>query len=291
MRYEGKIFRPPPEADSFLLQCTIGCSHNKCSFCNMYKDRKYRLRKLPEIIGDIKMTKVTLGRRLLKVFLCDGDAISMETETLLTILTELHKAFPFLRHVATYVSPQSILNKSQDELIQLHKAGLTTVYLGVESGDDKVLKYVKKGVDSSEIIAAAQKITNAGINLTTMIMLGLGGKNNKEHIFSTADIINKIKPHHLGILTTVPVKNTILFKEIKDKKFKLLDAYDTLEEMKVLLEKINVNNINFDASHHSNFLPLYGYLPINKQTLIHEINTKLDNKDLSIIDKPYVGVF
>jgi len=192
MRYEGKIFRPPPEADSFLLQCTIGCSHNQCTFCGMYKDRRYRLRTLPEIIGDIKMAKVTLGRRLLKIFLCDGDAISIETEMLLEILAELHKAFPFLQQVSTYVAPQSTLNKSVDELRQLQEAGLTTTYLGAESGDDKVLKAVRKGVNSSEIIKAAKNIVQSGMNLTTMVMLGLGGKDSGSHIMATADIINQM---------------------------------------------------------------------------------------------------
>jgi len=291
MRYEGKLFRPSPEANSFLLQCTIGCSHNQCTFCGMYKDRKYRLRTLPEIIGDIKMAKVTMGRRLLKVFLCDGDAISIETEMLIEILAELYKAFPFLQQVSTYVAPQSTLNKSIDELKQLRKAGLTATYLGVESGDDMVLKAIRKGANSSEIIVAGQNIVESGINLTTMIMLGLGGKDSGSHIMATAEIINKIKPHNLGILTTVPVENTSLYRQIEKNKFQLLDAYETLIEMKTLIENITIGNIGIDGTHTSNFLPLFGNIPKDKKTLLSQVDESLKNKDQNMVGVPYIGQF
>jgi len=291
MRYEGKIFRPPPEADSFLLQCTIGCTHNQCTFCGMYKDRKYRVRSLPEIIGDIKMAKVTMGRRLLKVFLCDGDAISLDTEVLLEILSELYKAFPYLRQVSTYVGPQSTLSKSVDELKQLREAGLTTTYLGVESGDDQVLKAVRKGSSSSEILQAGQNIVESGMSLTAMVMLGLGGKGSKSHILATAKIINRMKPHHLGILTTVPVEKTSLFRQVERGEFNLQDAYETLEEMKILLETITLDKLGIDGTHKSNFLPLMGYLKNNKQKLIDQIDLILKNKDEDLVGIPYLGQF
>jgi len=257
----------------------------------MYKDRKYRLRTLPEIIGDIKMAKVTMGRRLLKVFLCDGDAISIETEMLIEILAELYKAFPFLQQVSTYVAPQSTLNKSIDELKQLRKAGLTATYLGVESGDDMVLKAIRKGANSSEIIVAGQNIVESGINLTTMIMLGLGGKDSGSHIMATAEIINKIKPHNLGILTTVPVENTSLYRQIEKNKFQLLDAYETLIEMKTLIENITIGNIGIDGTHTSNFLPLFGNIPKDKKTLLSQVDESLKNKDQNMVGVPYIGQF
>jgi len=291
MRYEGKIFRPPPEADSFLLQCTIGCSHNKCTFCGMYKDRKYRLRSLPEIIGDIKMAKVTMGRRLLKVFLCDGDAISLDTEILLEILSELYKAFPYLRQVSTYVGPQSTLSKSVDELKQLREAGLTTTYLGVESGDDQVLKAVRKGSSSSEILQAGQNIVKSGMSLTAMVMLGLGGKASKSHILATAELINRMKPHHLGILSTVPVEKTSLARQVEKGEFQLLDAYETLEEMKILLENITLDNLGIDGTHKSNFLTLMGYMQQDKEKLIEQIDNALKNKEEALVGVPYLGQF
>lgn len=291
MRYEGKLFRPPPEANSYLLQCTIGCSHNKCTFCGMYKDSKYRMRTLPEIVGDIKMAKVTMGRRLLKVFLCDGDAISIETDILLKILAELYDAFPFLTQVSTYVGPQSTLNKSVEELKQLREAGLTTTYLGVESGDDEVLKSIRKGCLSHELLQAGQNIREAGMNLTAMVMLGLGGRENKNHSLSTADLINKMRPHNLGILTTVPVENTSLFRQVEKGEFKLLDAYETLEEMKKLIENINYDDIVIDATHKSNFLPLWGCLQRDRNKLIEEIEQALQNKEQDVIGIPYIGQF
>ena len=292
MRYEGKIFRPPPEGDSFLLQCTIGCSHNHCTFCSMYKDRRYRLRSLAEIKGDIKMAKVSLGRRLLKVFLCDGDAISIETGMLLEILSELYDAFPFLRQVGTYVGPQSTLNKSVDELKQLRAAGLTMTYLGVESGDDKVLKAVRKGTTSSEMLSAGRNIVESGMGLTAMVMLGLGGREgSKAHALATAEIINQMKPHYLGILTTVPVENTELSRQVEREEFQLLDAYETLEEMKILIENITLENLVIDGTHISNFLSVRGNIQKDKHKIIDEIDNALKNKDTDLVGVPYIGQF
>jgi len=292
MRYEGKIFRPPPEGDSFLLQCTIGCSHNQCTFCGMYKDRQYRLRSLAEIQGDIKMAKVSLGRRLLKVFLCDGDAISIETGMLLEILSALYDAFPFLGQVSTYVGPQSTLNKSLDELKQLQAAGLTMTYLGVESGDDKVLKATRKGTTSSEMLNAGRNIVESGIGLTTTVMLGLGGREgSKDHILATAEIINQMKPQYLGILTTVPVEKTSLSRQVKNGEFQLLDAYETVEELKMLIENITLENLVIDGTHISNFLSIRGNIQQDKHKMIDEIDNVLKNKDADLIGTPYIGKF
>lgn len=292
MRYEGKIFRPPPEADSFLLQCTIGCSHNQCTFCGMYKDSRYRLRSLPEIVGDIKMAKVALGRRLLKVFLCDGDAISLETEMLVGILSELYDAFPFLGQVSTYVGPQSTLTKSIDELKQLRAAGLTMTYLGVESGNDQVLKAVRKGTISSEMLQAGRNIIESGMSLTAMVMLGLGGREgSRAHALATAKIINQMKPHFLGILTTVPVENTHLFRQVEKGNFQLLDAYETIEEMKILLENITIDNLEVDGTHVSNFLTTTGNMQNDKQKLINQIDNGLKYKNTDLIGVPYIGQF
>jgi len=293
MRYEGKIFRPPPEADSFLLQCTIGCSHNQCTFCGMYKESRYRLRSLPEIVGDIKMAKVAMGRRLLKVFLCDGDAISLETEMLLQILSELYDAFPFLRQVGTYVGPQSTLNKSAEELKQLRAAGLTMTYLGVESGDDKILKAVRKGTTSSEMLQAGRNIIESGMSLTAMVMLGLGGRGDAStfHALATAEMINQMKPHNLGILTTVPVEGTSLFRQVEKGAFHLLDAYEIIEEMKTLFEHLTIDNLGVDGTHVSNFLPLMGNMQKDKQTLIDQIDNALQNRNKDLIGVPYIGQF
>ncbi len=175
MRYEGNIFRPFSEANSYLLQCTVGCSHNKCTFCGMYKDKKYRERSISEIMEDIKMAKDHYGD-LEKVFLCDGDAIALETDMLLTILKKLYQTFPSLRHVGSYVGPQSTLSKSMEELRELRAAGLTKAYIGVETGDDELLKKVKKGVGYDQMLEAGGNLVAANINLSAMVLLGLAGK-------------------------------------------------------------------------------------------------------------------
>lgn len=259
----------------------------------MYKESRYRLRSLPEIIGDIKMAKVTLGRRLLKVFLCDGDAISLDTEMLLKILSELNDAFPFLQQVATYVGPRSTLNKSAEELKQLRRAGLTTAYLGVESGDDRVLKAIRKGATASEMLEAGRKIVGSGMHLTAMVMLGLGGKKDASisHALATAEMINQMKPNSLGLLTTVPVENTSLARQVKEGTFQLLDAYGTVEEMKNLFEHITLDNCWIDGTHGSNFLPVTGTFQKDKQAMLNQLENVLNNKNADMEGIPYVGRF
>ncbi|NLB87895.1 MAG: radical SAM protein [Syntrophomonadaceae bacterium] len=280
MRYEGNIFRPFSEANSYLLQVTIGCSHNKCTFCGMYKDKQYRVRSMADIKTDIKMAKMHYGD-LEKVFLCDGDAISIETDMLLEILDELYKTFPSLRHVGTYVGPKSTLSKSMSELTALRAAGLTKGYLGVETGDDKLLQEVKKGCTYEEMLQAGKNLVNAGINITAMVLLGLAGKGSRsmEHALATAKICNEMKPQYLAAMTVTPVPNTVLFNQVGLGKFQLLDAFETLEEMKILFESITIDNLKFVGTHASNYLPITGTLQKDKQKMLDMVNHVLENRD------------
>lgn len=284
MRYEGNIFRPFSEANSYLLQVTIGCSHNKCTFCGMYKDKRYRVRSIEEIKTDIQMAKKHYGD-VEKVFLCDGDAISLETDMLLEILEELYRAFPSLRHVGTYVGPKSTLSKSMSELGALRAAGLTKGYLGVETGDEKLLEEVNKGCNYEEMLQAGQNLVNAGINLTAMVLLGLAGKGprSREHALATAKICNEMKPQYLAALTVTPVPSTVLYNQVKLGKFRVLDAFETLEEMKVIFENITVDNLKFVGSHASNYLPVTGTLQKDKQKMLDVVNHVLENKDISYL--------
>ncbi len=281
MRYEGNIFRPFSEANSYLLQVTIGCSHNKCTFCGMYKDKRYRVRSMDEIKTDIKMAKTHYGN-MEKVFLCDGDAIGLETDMLLEILSELYQTFPSLRHVGTYVGPQSTLGKSQSELGALRAAGLTKGYLGVETGDDKLLQEVKKGCNYEEMLQAGKNLINAGINLSAMVLLGLAGKGPRsvEHALATAQICNEMKPQYLAALTVTPVPGTVLYNQVRLKQFEVLDALETLAEMKIIFENITVDNLKFVGSHASNYLPVTGTLQRDKQKMLDIVNHVLVNKDM-----------
>ena len=284
MRYEGNIFRPFSEANSYLLQCTIGCSHNQCTFCGMYKGEKYRLRSLSEIKEDIKMAGEYYPATE-KVFLCDGDAIAIETEILLEILEELFRTFPSLRHVGTYAGPVSTLKKSILELTVLRAAGLTKAYLGVETGDEQLLREIKKGVDYSQMLQAGQNQIRAGMNLSAMILLGLAGpgKRSTEHALNTAKICNEMKPQYLAALTVTPVPGTVLFRQVQKGEFQVLNPMETLAEMKVLLENIAVEKMKFVGTHASNYLPITGELPREKQKMLDLIEYAMRTQDPRVL--------
>lgn len=284
MRYEGNIFRPFSEANSYLLQCTIGCSHNSCTFCGMYKDKKFRIRDLDDILSDIKMAAEAYGD-LEKVFLCDGDAIEIDTESLLKILNVLYSTFPSLRHVGAYVGPLSTLRKTPVELKKLRESGLTKAYLGVESGDDSILQESRKGVTSDEMLKAGQNLVEAGINLSSMVLLGLAGRGEKAHAhaLATADITNKMKPAYLAALTVTPVPGTVLFNRVTSGEFELPDAFETLEEMKIIFENITIDNLKFVGTHASNYLPVTGTLQKDRQQMIDSVNKVLSARDMSML--------
>ena len=203
MRYEGQIYRPPSERQIYILQVTIGCSHNACTFCGMFKGKQYRERPLQEIYEDIEMAKATYGQ-VDQIFLCDGDALSRDTKDLLKIIHKIKIAFPNIRDISSYASAKGILRKSREELVLLKEAGLTKAYLGVESGDDAVLKETNKGVNAMETAEAGKSVEVAGIELYAIILIGLAGKaRSRENALATAKIINEIQPHHLAAMVAV----------------------------------------------------------------------------------------
>jgi len=284
LRYEGNIFRPFSEANSYLLQCTIGCSHNQCIFCGMYKDKKYRVRQIAEIMEDISMAKDQYGD-LEKVFLCDGDAIVLETDMLLAIVKKLYLTFPSLRHVGSYVGPQSTLSKSMEELKALRAAGLTKAYIGVETGDDDLLKKVKKGVGYDQILQAGCNLIAADINLSVMVLLGLAGKGeaSRRHAIATAKICNEMKPQYLAALTVTPVPGTVLHKQVQAGDFELLDPFETLGEMKQIFENITADNLKFVGTHASNYLSITGTLQRDKEKMIKTVDAVLKSRDERLI--------
>jgi radical SAM superfamily enzyme YgiQ (UPF0313 family) len=255
----------------------------------MYKDKKYRKRSLAEITEDIAMAKDSYGD-VEKVFLCDGDAIALETNMLLAILKKLYQTFPSLRHVGSYVGPQSTLSKSIEELNALRNAGLTKAYLGVETGDDELLKKVKKGVDSDQMLQAGKNLVAAGINLSAMVLLGLAGKGevSRRHALATAKICNEMKPQYLAALTVTPVPGTVLYSQLERGEFKLLDPFETLEEMKQIFENITADNMKFVGAHASNYLPVTGTLQKDKQKMIAMVDAVLENRDESLIRPDYM---
>ena len=216
MRYEGDIYRPPGEWKSYLLQCTVGCSNNTCTFCSMYKSKRYHTRPLEDVLEDIQMARHTFYRDTETVFLCDGDAIDLPPEYLFAVLDALYKAFPHLRRVTTYAGPLSTLRKTPQELKAIRDAGLQRAYLGVETGDDALLRHVKKGVGADGMLQAGKALVEAGFDLWAIVITGLegGGREALEKNASlTAKMINDMNPKHLSSMTLMPVEGTPLYGE------------------------------------------------------------------------------
>lgn len=276
MRYEGNIFRPPGEWKSYLLQCTIGCSYNKCTFCGMYKDKSFRVRPLNDILEDIDMAKAYYGD-VKRVFLCDGDAIIMRQDELLAILEKLYQSFPSLEKVTTYAGPKSTMTKTPEQLRELRQAGLVRTYLGVESGSDEVLKSTNKGVDSKEMLEAGLRLTDAGFDLWDIILIGLAGPGeaSTRHAIQTAELINQMKPRHLSAMTYMVADGTPMAEDVHAGRFQVLTPDETLWEIRTLIEHLETGPLHFTSNHASNYLPLKGTLPDDKEHLLSLIDAAL----------------
>lgn len=276
MRYEGNIFRPPGEWKSYLLQCTIGCSYNKCTFCGMYKDKSFRVRPLKDILEDIDMAKAYYGD-VKRVFLCDGDAIIMRQDELLAILEKLYQSFPSLEKVTTYAGPKSTMTKTPEQLRELRQAGLVRTYLGVESGSDEVLKATNKGVTAQEMLEAGLRLTEAGFDLWDIILIGLAGPGeaSTRHAIQTAELINKMKPRHLSAMTYMVADGTPMAEDVHAGRFQVLSPDETLREIRTLIEHLETGPLHFTSNHASNYLPLKGTLPDDKEHLLSLIDAAL----------------
>jgi len=289
MRYEGNVYRPPSEARSYILQCTIGCSHNRCTFCSMYKDKKYRVRSLDEIMADIRMAKAYYVD-VQKVFLADGDALAMETGDLLKILQELYQSFPSLRHVGIYASPDSILHKDLTDLIKLREAGLTIAYLGVETGDEQLLKEIKKGVTYTEMVTAGQKIREAGILLSVTVILGLAGRTKQaiNHASNTGKICSEIKPDYIGALTLMLEPGTVLYRRWQNGEFELPSPFEILDELSIMIKHMELEGTEFRSNHASNYLPIKGRLPEDKEKMLKLIDEIISSNDHRYLRPDYL---
>lgn len=275
MRYEGALYRPPSEAYSLIVQVTIGCTHNKCTFCSMYKDKQFRVRSLDKIIEDFKMARGSY-RYVKRIFLADGDALAIRTGDLEKILFHIRESFPECERVGIYGSPKAILSKSVDELKYLHSLGLKIVYLGVESGSEKILKNINKGVTREEMIEAGRRVVESGIELSITIISGLGGnEDSMEHARESAKIINEIRPHYVGVLTLLVENGTPIYEDVQSGKFELLTPREVLMETKEMIKNINVENCIFRSNHASNYISLKGTLSKDKDLILSQIEEGL----------------
>ena len=271
--YDYPLYRPPSEGNSLIIQATLGCSHNKCSFCNMYKSKKFTIKSLENIKNDINYFR-QIYAHVEKVFLADGDALIIPIEDLKEILTYIKRVFLECERITLYGSPRSILNKSLEELKELNALGLSMIYMGVESGDDEVLEDINKGVSSEELIKAAKRVKESNILLSVTAIAGIGGKEkSKNHAIRTGEIISRMAPDYFGILTLMVEEGTKLHSKIISKEFELLNDKDILSEIKLLIENIEVNEtIVFRCNHASNYISLRGNLPEDKEKLLNQID-------------------
>jgi len=275
IRYEGQLYRPPSEADSLILQATIGCSYNRCTFCAMYRDKRFRVRPIEELRREIEWAARHAGP-VRKVFLADGDALVAKSTFLLDVLSALRVAFPDLQRVSCYASPQSLQVRKVDEMVLLREAGLTQYYLGIESGDDEVLKRLEKGVDASEMIRVANKAHEAGIKLSTMILLGAGNRaRSREHARESARVVNAIQPRFVSTLVMTPVEGTPLWDEARRGEVDELSPVELARELREFVAGLELEGTVFRSNHASNYLALGGNLPKDKARILAALDAVL----------------
>lgn len=278
IRYEGILYRPPSEAYSLIVQATIGCSNNTCTFCSMYKAKQFKIRPTEDIIKDFQ-----IGRQMYscveRIFIADGDALILPMKDWEVILHEIAKLFPECERVTCYATPKSVLLKTEGELETLRKMGLKMVYIGLESGSDVILKKICKGTTSAQIIEASKKLHAADIDISVTAINGLGGRELlEEHAIQTGRVLSEMKPAYIGLLTLLIEPGTPLFKQHKEGKFELINAEEMLREIRLIVENCDCPGSIFRANHASNYLPLKGTLNQDKDYLLKQIDNALAGK-------------
>ena len=278
MKYEGMIIRPPSEAHSLLLQVTVGCSHNRCSFCPTYKGGKFRIKSFPEIEEDI--LEAGRYRSVEKVFLCDGDALIIPQPRLMQILKAVRCHIQGVGRIGCYANAKSILRKSPEDLVQLREAGLKIVYLGVETGNEELLKRIDKGATRAQMIEAGRRIKNAGIQLSVTVLLGIGGiEKSIPHAFDTAGILTEIDPDYVGALTVMVVPGTPLYEDYTGGRFVLPDTFGFLRELEIMIARSDFTDCFFTSNHASNYLPIRARMPGEKDRTVRMIRHVIQSGD------------
>ncbi len=275
MRYEDPVFRPPCEAGSLIIQATIGCPHNKCLFCGMYKAKKYRVRPLPEIEEDLQMARRVWADPS-SVFLADGNTIAMRTDDLVQVLDYVREAFPKVRRVSCYGGARFIKGRKVEDLKRLKEHGLEIIYMGLESGDDEILERICKGATADDYARAAEKLREAGILLSTYVLAGLGGRDRwREHAVNSAKTLNRMQPGYIRIRTLVLMPGFPMYEQLRTGDFQELTGREVAGETRLLLENLEVEGAEFLSDHVSNYLPIYGTLPEDKERMLAAIDEAL----------------
>ncbi|PIE63016.1 MAG: radical SAM protein [Desulfobacter postgatei] len=272
MRYEGPIYRPPSEADSLLIQATVGCPHNQCTFCTIYKNgTRFKIRPVQEIMEDIDSASKIYGPNVKTLFFPAGNTIAMKTDDLVAICIYARKVFPDLERITVYGSSQYIHIKGPNGLKQLADAGLNRIHVGLESGNDDVLRHVKKGVDARRQIEACQWVVASGLELSLYVVLGLGGMVlSDQHAQATANALNQINPDFIRLRTFVPKINTPLLDDVESGKFKMLGPHGVIEETECLIRQLKVTSY-LVSDHYTNYIDVHGNLPESQNQILAQI--------------------
>lgn len=271
------MIRPPSEADSIILQVTVGCSHNKCTFCGAYKDVRFRIKEDEVVDQDIDFA-ATYCKRQQRVFLADGDALIIPQKRLVPLLGRIREKLPWVNRISLYANTKSIMLKSDDELKELKLLGLDRVYMGVESGSDRILRDIRKGADSAGMITAGKRVKDAGLFLSVTVLLGIGGRAySQEHAVATGRVVSAMGANQIAALTLILLPNTLLYLDEKTNKFTLPGQKEILLELRTMVEHISSPRVQFHSNHASNYLPLNCRL------------TKDRDRVLAVIDQALAG--
>jgi len=276
MRYEGDIYRPPSEANSYILQATIGCSWNHCTYCDMYRAKTFRVRAIEETLEDVARAGQAYGPDVDKVFVADGDALILDLEHWTTILDALHRAFPRLRRVSAYATAMNLLEKAPAELARLRELGLSLLYIGPESGDDVTLKRIAKGATAADHVEAARKAHAAGMRLSAIFLLGAGGvERSAEHARASAKLASDMDPRFVSLLTLTVIPGTPIGKQLERGDFALPDVPSLLGELRTFIAEAAPTDAIFRTNHASNWLALSGRLPRDRDRLVSVLDDAL----------------
>ncbi len=275
MRYEGKLYRPPSEADALIVQATVGCSWNHCTYCDMYREKTFRVRDLRETLEDLEIAGAAFGDEVEKLFVADGDALVMPLDHWLPILEHARRLFPRLRRVSSYAMARNVLGKSDEELATLRAAGLSLLYVGPESGDDVTLKKIAKGDDAAAHVEAARRAHAAGMQLSVIALLGIAMDRSEEHARATAELVTKMDPEFWSALTVTVVPETPLDRLAKKGRFAVPPVAALLCELRTMVAEARPRDAVFRTNHASNYLPIGGRLPHDRDRIVGVIDAAL----------------
>lgn len=280
MRYEGPIYRPPSEADALLVQATVGCPHNRCTFCMVYKNGpRFKVRPVADIQQDLAEARNRYGEDIRRIFLPAGNTIAMKTDQLCRACEYARDLFPNLERITVYGSSQYIYQKGPDDMKRLASAGLKRIHVGLESGDDETLKRIKKGSTKHQHIEAGRYVTEAGMELSEYVLLGIAGTDrSREHARETADALNAINPHFIRLRTFVPKINTPLLAEIKQNTFEMLGPQGVLTETLRIIENLTVSS-NLASDHYTNYINIEGRLPQDRGRFLETLTAALKSDE------------